>query len=112
MDNTVNAIKLAPKCNYEDAYSKVLQGPCPAHLDSGHTMGDCRGLKSIYCSDARKRQHGSDKDSDKNDCRDDKRPDKEDKTEEELDKDSHHAYKDPDRSVHSIFGGKVALENE
>jgi hypothetical protein len=73
-------------------------------------MGDCRGLKSIYRSDAHKRQRGSDKDGDKNDRRDDKRPD-EDKTEEERDKDPRHAYKDPDRSVHSIFGGKVALEN-
>jgi hypothetical protein len=74
-------------------------------------MGDYRGLKSIYCSDARKRQCGGDKDGDKNDCRDDKRPDEEDKTEGEHDKDPRHAYKDPDRSVRSIFGGKVALEN-
>jgi hypothetical protein len=37
--------------------------------------------------------------------------DEEDKTEEERDKDPRHAYKDPDRSVHNIFGGKVALEN-
>jgi hypothetical protein len=75
-------------------------------------MGDYRGLKSIYCSDARKRQHGGNKDGDKNDRWGDKRPDEEDKTEEERDKDPRHAYKDPDRSVRSIFGGKVALENE
>jgi hypothetical protein len=74
-------------------------------------MGDCRRLKSIYRSDARKRQRGSDKEGDKNDCRDDKRSDEEDKTEEERDKDPRHAYKDPDRSIHSIFGGKVTLEN-
>jgi hypothetical protein len=54
---------------------------------------------------------GGDKDGDKNDRRDNKRPDEEDKTEEERDKDPRHAYKDPDRSVRSIFGGKVALEN-
>jgi hypothetical protein len=54
-DNAVNTVKPAPKHNYEDAYSKVLQGPFLAHLDSGHTMGNCRGLKSIYRSDARKR---------------------------------------------------------
>jgi hypothetical protein len=94
------------KRNYGDAYSKVLQGPCPAHPNSGHTIGNCRGLKSIYRSDARKRQRGSDKD----DHRDNKRPD-EDKTKEEHDKGPHHAYKDLDRSVYSIFGGKVALEN-
>jgi hypothetical protein len=111
VDNAVNAVKPEPKCNYEDAYSKVLQGPCLAHLDSSHTIGDCRGLKSIYCSDAHKRQRGGDKNDDKNDRRDDKRPDEEDKTEEERDKDPHHAYKDLDRSVRSIFGGKVALEN-
>jgi hypothetical protein len=70
-------------------------------------MGDCRGLKSIYRLDSRKRQCGGDK----NDRWDDKRPDEEDKTEEERDKDPRHAYKDPDRSVCSIFGGKVALEN-
>jgi hypothetical protein len=65
----------------------------------------------MYYSDARKRQRGGDKDGDKDDRWVDKRPDEEDKTEEEHDKDPHHAYKDPDRSVHNIFGGKVALEN-
>jgi hypothetical protein len=65
-------------------------------------MGDCRGLKSIYRSDPRKGQRGGDKDDDKNDRWDNKRPDKEDKTKEERDK---------DRSIRSIFGGKVALEN-
>jgi hypothetical protein len=74
-------------------------------------MGDCRGLKSIYRLDARKRQRGGDKDSDKDNHQDDKRPDKEDKTQEECDKEPRHAYKDPDRSIRSIFGGKVALKN-
>jgi hypothetical protein len=74
-------------------------------------MGNYRGLKSIYRSDARKRQRGGDKDGDKDDCRDDKRPNKEDKTKEEHDKDPRHAYKDLDRSVCSIFGEKVALKN-
>jgi hypothetical protein len=73
-------------------------------------MGNCRGLKSIYLSDAHKRQHGGDKDGDKDDRWDDKRSD-EDKTEEECDMDPRHAYKDPNRSVRSIFRGKVALEN-
>jgi hypothetical protein len=80
MDNAVNVVKPAPKRNYEDAYSKVLQGPCPAHPNFGYTMGYCKGLKSIYHSDARKRQRGGDKDGDKNDRRDDKRPNDEDKT--------------------------------
>jgi hypothetical protein len=74
-------------------------------------MDDCGGLKTIYRSDPQKRQHGGDKDGDKNDRWDDKRPDDEDKTEDERDKDSRHAYKDPDRSVRTIFGEKVALEN-
>jgi hypothetical protein len=74
-------------------------------------MGNCKGLKSIYRSNPRKRQRGGYKDGDKNDRRDDKRPDKEDKTKEECDKDPRHAYKDPDRSVRNIFCGKVALEN-
>jgi hypothetical protein len=66
---------------------------------------------SIYRSDPRKRQRGGDKDGDKNNRWDNKRPDEEDKTEEECDKDPCHSYKDPDRSVRIIFGGKVALEN-
>jgi hypothetical protein len=74
-------------------------------------MEDCRGLKSIYRSDPRKRQRDGDKDSNKSDCRDDKRPYEEDKTEEECDKDPRQAYKDPDRSICSIFGEKVVLEN-
>jgi hypothetical protein len=74
-------------------------------------MGNCRGLKSIYRSDARKRQRDGDKDSDKDDRQDDNRPDEEDKAEEEHDKDPHYAYKDPDKSIHNIFGGKVTLEN-
>jgi hypothetical protein len=109
-DNVVNAVKPGAKRNYEDAYSKVFQGPCPAHPGSSHIMGNCRGLKSIYRLDARKRQRGKDKDGDKDDRQDDNRHDEEDKA-EEHDKDPHHAYKDPDRSVHNIFGGKVALEN-
>jgi hypothetical protein len=74
-------------------------------------MGNYRGLKSIYRLDAHKRQRGGDKDSDKDDRSGDKRPDKEDKTEEERDKDPRHTYKDPNRNIHNIFGGKVALEN-
>jgi hypothetical protein len=74
-------------------------------------MGDCRGLNSIYRSNAHKRQRSGDKVGDKNDHYDDKRPDGEDKTEDERDKDPRCPYKDPDRSVRSIFGGKVALEN-
>jgi hypothetical protein len=74
-------------------------------------MGNCRGLKSIYHSDAHKRQRGGDKDNDKDDRRDDKRLDEEYKTEEERDKDPRHDYKDLDRSVRSIFGGKVSLKN-
>jgi hypothetical protein len=69
-------------------------------------------MKSISRSKPRKRQRGSKKDDDKNDRRDDKRPNEEDMTEEERDKDPHHTYKDSDRSICSIFGGKVALENE
>jgi hypothetical protein len=74
-------------------------------------MGNYRGLKSIYRSDARKRQCSGDKDGDKDDHRDNKRLDEEDKTEEEHDKDPCHAYKDPNSSVCNIFGRKVALEN-
>jgi hypothetical protein len=65
----------------------------------------------MYCSDPCKRQRDGDKDGDKNDRWNNKRPNEEDKTEEERDKDPHHAYKDPDRSVCNIFGGKIALKN-
>jgi hypothetical protein len=107
----VNTVKLVPNRNYKDAYPNVLQDPCLAHSDSGYTMGNYGGLKSIYHSDACKRHRDGDKDGEKDDRRDDKRPDEEDKTKEEHDKDPHHAYKDPYRSIHNIFGGKVSLEN-
>jgi hypothetical protein len=54
-------------------------------------MGDCKGLKSIYRSDPRKRQRSGDKDDDKNNHRDDKMPNKEDKIEEEHNRDPRHA---------------------
>jgi hypothetical protein len=53
---------------------------------------------------------GGGKDGEHNDQRDDKKGDEEEKDEEEQDKNSCHAYKDPDRTIHTIFDGKVALE--
>jgi hypothetical protein len=53
---------------------------------------------------------GGDKDGERDDQRDDKKGDKEEKDEEERDKNPHHTYKDPDRTIRTTFGGKVALE--
>jgi hypothetical protein len=83
VDRTINAIKPGAKRDYEDAYSKVLQGPYLAHSDSDHTMGDCRGLKSIYRSNPRKRIRGGGKDGEHDDQQDDKKGDEEEKDEEE-----------------------------
>jgi hypothetical protein len=54
--------------------------------------------------------HSDGKDSKRDDQRDDKNGDKEEKDEEERDKNRRHAYKDPDRTIRTIFGGKVTLE--
>jgi hypothetical protein len=54
--------------------------------------------------------HSGNKDDERDDQRDDKKGDEEEKDEEERDKNPHHAYKDPDRTIHTIFGGKVALK--
>jgi hypothetical protein len=53
---------------------------------------------------------GGDKDGECDNQRDDKKGDEEEKDKEEQDKTPCHAYKDPDRIICSIFGGKVALE--
>jgi hypothetical protein len=83
VDNTINAVKPGAKRDYEDAYSKVLQGPCLAHSNFSYMMGNCRGLKSIYRSDPRKRMHGGGKDGERDDQYDDKKGDEEEKDEEE-----------------------------
>jgi hypothetical protein len=53
---------------------------------------------------------GGGKDGERDDQRDDKKGDKEETDEEEQDKNPYHAYKDLDRTIRTIFGGKVALE--
>jgi hypothetical protein len=86
VDNTINAIKPRAKCDYEDIYSKVLQGPCPTHPDSDHTMGNSKGLTSIYRSDPRKRMRGGGKDGEHDNQRDDKKGDEEEKDDGKQDK--------------------------
>lgn len=73
-------------------------------------MGTCRGLKSIYRSDPHKRMHGGDKDDAQPDYRGGKKPDNQEKDDEDYDKNPHQAYKSPERTIQTVFGGKVALE--
>jgi hypothetical protein len=54
--------------------------------------------------------HGDGKYGERDNQQDDKNGDKEEKDEEERDKNHRHAYKDLDRTIRTIFGGKVALE--
>jgi hypothetical protein len=53
---------------------------------------------------------GGGKDGERDDQWDDKKGDDEEKDKEERDKNPCHAYKDPNRTICTIFGGKVALE--
>jgi hypothetical protein len=69
-------------------------------------MGDC---EVIYRSDPCKRMRCGGKDGDRDDQRDDKKVDEEEKDEEEKD-DPRHAYKDPNRTICTIFGGMLAFE--
>jgi hypothetical protein len=54
--------------------------------------------------------HGGGKDGERDDQWDDKKGDEEEKDEEEQDKNPRHTNKDPNRTIHTIFGGKVASE--
>jgi hypothetical protein len=62
-------------------------------------MGNCRGLRSVCRADPRKRQRG--KENQKDD---------EDKEEDDADKNPCHAYREPEKSYHTIFGGRAAME--
>jgi hypothetical protein len=84
-------MKLGAKHDYDGTYTKILSGPCSAHSDVYHTMGDRKGLKSIFHSDARKRARGEDKGDDLSNRRDkDKADDEKDAKEQE--KNPRHAY--------------------
>jgi hypothetical protein len=53
---------------------------------------------------------GGGKDGKRDDQRDDKKGDEKKKDKEEQNKNPHHAYKDPNKTICIIFSGKVALE--
>jgi hypothetical protein len=65
---------------------------------------------SIYREDPHKRMCGDGKDGDRDDQWDDKKGDEEEKDKEESDKNPCHAYKDPDKTIRTIFDGNISLE--
>jgi hypothetical protein len=103
-------MKLGAKHDYDGTCAKILSGPCSAHSDIDHTMGDYKGIKSIFRSDARKRARGEDKGDDLSDHRDKDKADDEAKDAKEQEKNPCHAYRDPNKIVYTIFGVKVVLE--
>jgi hypothetical protein len=110
-DNTVNNVRSGGKRNYDDAYAKTLQGPCPAHPRASHTMGQCNGFRSIFRGDG-KRWCGDASDDKQDDKQEGKKPlvEEEEKGDDGKDKNPHHSYQNPDRTVQTIFGGRVATE--
>ncbi|XP_066373507.1 uncharacterized protein [Miscanthus floridulus] len=36
------------KCNYDEQYQKILDGPCPLHKNTKHKMKDCIGLAKDF----------------------------------------------------------------
>jgi hypothetical protein len=74
-------------------------------------MGQCNGFKSIFRGD-NKRLRGDGSDDKQDDKREGKKVlvDKEEKEDDGEDKNPRHNYQDPERTVRTIFGGRVATE--
>jgi hypothetical protein len=82
----------------------ALKGPCQLHPKSNHTMEKCRFLKNIYA------KHIATDDTARAD--DDAQRRDGDNDDDEQDRDPHHQYVAPTKTVHSIFSGKVSLESK
>ena len=49
LDNIVATIdEPRAKCNYNEQYKKILEGPCPLHKNSNHKMKDYLGLAKEF----------------------------------------------------------------
>ena len=100
-DHEVNTVKRPNgRRDYQEDYNKTLKGPCQLYPKSNHTMEECRVLKSIYT------QRATQGDSAKRNRKQDRNEDEDD----DQDRDPRHQYVSPTDVVHSIFGGKVSIE--
>jgi hypothetical protein len=105
-DHKVNVVtKPTGHRDYKEDYNKALKGPCQIHPKSNHTMENYRFLKNIYA-----KQLAND-DAPKA-IDDGPRRDGDDDNDDEQDRNPHHQYVNPNKTVHSIFGGKVSLESK
>ena len=100
-DHEVNTVKRPNgRRDYQEDYNKTLKGPCQLYPKSNHTTEECRVLKSIYTQRATKG------DSAKRNRKQDRNEDVDD----DQDRNPRHQYVSPTDVVHSIFGGKVSIE--
>jgi hypothetical protein len=100
-DHEVNAVKKpAGRRDYQEDYNKALKGPCQIHPKFNHTMENCCFLKNIY---AKKLAN----DDAPKAIEDGPRRDGDDDDDDEQDRNPHHQYVNPTKTVHFIFGGKV-----
>jgi hypothetical protein len=47
-NNSINTTNVRTKRAYEADFAKLMNGPCPIHKDTKHTMWECRGLKMAF----------------------------------------------------------------
>jgi hypothetical protein len=74
-------------------------------------MGQCNSFRSIFRGDC-KRWRGDASDDKQDDKQEGKKPlvEEEEKEDDGEDKNPRHSYQNPDRTVQTIFGGRVATE--
>ena len=49
LDDIVAAVNQShAKCNYDEQYQKILDGPCPLHKNAKHKMKNCLGLAKEF----------------------------------------------------------------
>jgi hypothetical protein len=104
-DHEVNVVKKPSGCrDYQDDYNKALKVPCQLHSKSNHTMENCRFLKNIYA-----KQLATD---DTAGAEDDAQQQDGDNDDDEHERDPHHQYVAPTKTIHSIFSRKVSLDSK
>lgn len=114
--NRVDNVKSSDK-PYDEEYDRILNQDCPRHSNKGHTFKECWGFANIFTKSAAKRSRdggqqrggGASKNRPRNS--NDREVKVEKKDDDRMsDNDKLPEFKELERHVGAIFGGKVALE--
>lgn len=117
--NRVDNVKSYDK-PYDEEYDKILNQDCPRHPNKGHTFKECWGFANIFTKVVAKRPRGGGQSRGGGSNRNRPRNNNSDKEVKDEKKDEDHVseederptYKEPERHVAAIFGGKVTLESQ